>query len=176
MTLQSNYPGTSNAFSLSKKRIKTRPQIEIFEYVSTKYADLNFEIEKRLVKQDKEYFGDIVSSHKRLLIEFNGDYWHCNPEKYKSDFFHHVKNLHASEIWANDEKRLETIASLGYRIHVIWESEYKNGSWIEKLDRWLEENAKEDNIDAVRPSVNNYSSADVKLGELLENHGKDTTA
>jgi hypothetical protein len=39
----------------------------------------------------------------------------------------------------------------------------------------LEEYAKENNIDVIRPSVNNYSSADVKLGELLENRGEDTT-
>lgn len=105
-----------------------------------------------------------------------GDYWHCNPEKYESNFFHHVKKIHAHEIWSNDAKRLETIASLGYRILVIWESEYKNGSWVDKLDRWLEENAKENDINVVRPSVNNNSSADVKLGELLETRGIDTTA
>lgn len=73
------------------------------------------------------------------------------------------------------KKRLETIASFGYRILVIWESEYKNGSWTNKLVRWLEENAKEDNITVIRPSVNNHSSADVKLGELLESHGTNTT-
>jgi G:T-mismatch repair DNA endonuclease (very short patch repair protein) len=175
-TLQTNYPGTANAFSLSKRRTKTRPQIAIFKHVCTKYEDLNFEIEKRLTKQDKEYFGDVVSFRKKILIEFNGDYWHCNPEKYEPNFYHQVKKIRAHEIWANDAKRLETISSLGYRIHVIWESEYKNGSWIEKLDRWLEENAKENDIDAIRPSVNDHSSADVKLGELLENRGIDTTA
>jgi hypothetical protein len=81
----------------------------------------------------------------------------------------------AYDIWHNDAKRLETISSLGYKILVIWENEYKNGAWINKLEQWLEENAKENNTNAIRPSVNNYSSADVKLGELLENHGTNTT-
>lgn len=58
---------------------------------------------------------------------------------------------------------------------VIWESDHKDGTWTIKLDRWLEEYAKENSINVIRPSVNNHSSADVKLGELLENHGKDTT-
>jgi G:T-mismatch repair DNA endonuclease (very short patch repair protein) len=174
-TLQTNYPGTTNAFNLSKKRIKTRPQIAIFDYVNSKYSNFQFEIEKRITKQDKEYFGDIVSFHKKLLIEFNGDYWHCNPEKYSPDFYHHVKKIPASDIWYQDKKRLETITSFGYRIVVIWESEYKDGSWKDKLDRWLEENAKKDNINVIRPSVNNHSSADVKLGELLESHGTNTT-
>lgn len=175
LTLQKNYPDVSNPFILSKKRTKTRPQIAIFDYVKSNYKDFEFEIEKLLSKHPKEYFGDVVSLSKKILIEFNGDYWHCNPIKYKPDFFHHVKKLSAKEIWQLDEKRLETISAFGYKILVIWESEFKNGSWKEILDRWLEENAKENNINVIRPSVNNHSSADVKLGELLESHGNNTT-
>jgi len=93
-----------------------------------------------------------------------------------SPIFSIMSKMHAHEIWTNDAKRLETIASIGYRILVIRESEYKNGSWVDKLDRWLEENGKEKDIDTVRPSVNDHSSADVKLGELLETRGIDTTA
>ena len=174
-TLRSNYPNVTNAFSLAKRRTKTRPQIAIFDYVNNKYPSLNFEIEKRLNEGNKEFYGDIVSFSKKILIEFNGDYWHCNPDKYKSDFFHHIKKMCAYDIWHNDAKRLETISSLGYKILVIWENEYKNGAWINKLEQWLEENAKENNTNAIRPSVNNYSSADVKLGELLESHGNNTT-
>jgi hypothetical protein len=39
----------------------------------------------------------------------------------------------------------------------------------------VEKNAKENDINVVRSSVNNYSSADVKLGELLESRGTVTT-
>jgi G:T-mismatch repair DNA endonuclease (very short patch repair protein) len=174
-TLQSQHPGITNAFSLAKKRTKTKPQIELFEYVSKKYPSLKFEIEKRLNEGIKEFYGDIVSFTHKIVIEFNGDYWHCNPTKYDSNFFHHVKKVRACDIWHQDAKRLETISSFGYRILVIWESDHKDGTWTIKLDRWLEEYAKENNINVIRPSVNNYSSADVKLGELLENRGEDTT-
>ncbi len=47
-TLQKNHPGISNAFSLSKRRTKTRPQIEIFNFLVEKYPDFNFQIEKRI--------------------------------------------------------------------------------------------------------------------------------
>lgn len=174
-TLQSHYPGVTNAFSLAKKRTKTKPQIALFEYLSKKYLSHNFELEKRLNEGSKEFYGDIVSFTYKIVIEFNGDYWHCNPLKYDSNFFHHVKKMRACDIWHQDAKRLETISSFGYRILVIWENEYKDGTWTIKLDQWLEEYAKENNIDVIRPSVNNHSSADVKLGELLGNRGEDTT-
>lgn len=156
-TLQTHYPGILNAFSLAKKRTKTKPQIAIYDYVRNKYPYLNFEIEKRLNEGKKEFYGDIVSFDKKLLIEFNGDYWHCNPSKYDSNFFHQVKKLHASEIWRNDEKRLETLASFGYTILVIWESQLKDESWKEVLDQWIkrkEECEQENNINVVRSSVN----------------------
>lgn len=176
-TLRKNYPGISNAFILAKRRNKTRPQILLFETAKELRPDLCFEIEKNISRPgDKEIFGDVVSFCGRLVLELNGDYWHCNPDKYEKDFFHHVKKLTASQIWQQDKKREETIASYGYRLFTIWESELKSKNWKEKLNRWLEENAKEKDIATIRPSVNNYSSADVKLGELLESRGIVTTA
>lgn len=86
-----------------------------------------------------------------------------------------MKNKTAKEIWEEDSKRLDTIKSLGYKIVVIWETQYKKESWKDLLTQWVEENAKENDTNAIRSSVNNYSSADVKLGELLESHGTVTT-
>jgi len=174
-TLQKNYPGTLNAFSLAKKRTKTKPQIFIFNYLKNKFPNLSFMIEKRVVEGGKEYYADIVSFEKKLIVEFYGDYWHCHPKKYKEDFYHQKKKITAKEIWDLDAKRLETIASLGYKILIIWETNFKNGTWENFLENWVEDNAKENNINAFRSSVNNHSSADVKLGELLESRGTITT-
>lgn len=58
------------------------------------------------------------------MVEYNGDYWHCNPKKYTPDFFHHVKKLSATEIWKRDEERLNTLKSAGYSTVVIWENDY----------------------------------------------------
>lgn len=174
-TLEKNHPGIANAFSLAKRRTKTKPQISIFNYLCEKFPELNFQIEKRVHQGKKEFYADIVSFDKKLIIEFNGDYWHCKPELYVPNFQHHVKNKTAKEIWEEDSKRLDTIKSLGYKIVVIWETQYKKESWKDLLTQWVEENAKENDTNAIRSSVNNYSSADVKLGELLESHGTVTT-
>jgi very-short-patch-repair endonuclease len=149
-TLCKNYPGIKNAFSLSKKRTKTKGQIKIFEFVSKNYPEFNFQIEKRVCpSESKEFYADIISFDKKVVIEFNGDYWHCNPQKYDENFFHQVKKKKASEIWEQDKKRVEIIKSFGYNVLVIWESHFRLGDWREKILKWVEENEKENNLNAL---------------------------
>lgn len=105
LTLQRNHPGVSNAFMLASRRTKTKPQIRIFEAICERFPDLNFEIEKRVVAGSHELFADIVSLSERIVIEFNGDFWHCNPEKYEATYLHPKKNMTAQEIWSHDCKR-----------------------------------------------------------------------
>ena len=40
---------------------------------------------------DKKYYIDVFIPVKNIAIEYNGDYWHCNPEKYSSEYFHKKK-------------------------------------------------------------------------------------
>ncbi|MHA2010325.1 MAG: NUMOD3 domain-containing DNA-binding protein [Promethearchaeota archaeon] len=68
---------------------------------------------------------DIYLPKYNLLIEYNGDYWHCNPIKYKSDYFNHKKNKTASEIWEYDKNKLYLAEKEGYYCEVIWETDYK---------------------------------------------------
>ena len=42
---------------------------------------------KGTVSIDK-FICDIFIEEYNLIIEFYGDYWHCNPKRYKSDFLH----------------------------------------------------------------------------------------
>jgi G:T-mismatch repair DNA endonuclease (very short patch repair protein) len=131
---------------------------------------MQFEIENQIsVRCEKEIFADIVSMTHKIVVEFNGDYWHCNPSQYKADFFHTKKKCFASEVWSADEHRIQRITELGYKVIIVWESEYNRHGWQERLQESIRElDGKQDkDIDAFRSSVNNYSSADVKLGELL---------
>jgi hypothetical protein len=68
---------------------------------------------------------DIYIPKLNLIIEYFGDYWHCNPLKYDADYINVKKNLTAKEIWKYDESKLELIKSYGYNLEVIWESELK---------------------------------------------------
>lgn len=60
------------------------------------------------------------------LIEFNGDYWHCNPNKYASDYFNKSLNMAAVKKWEIDKLKKETAKLYGYDVLVVWEAEYKN--------------------------------------------------
>jgi hypothetical protein len=62
----------------------------------------------------------------RLLIEYNGDYWHCNPSKYSPDYFNQKKKKFAFEIWKYDEEKLDLAKKNLYNIVVVWESEHRN--------------------------------------------------
>lgn len=82
-----------------------------------------FEIlyEHRIYKFDGKY-NDIV-------IEFNGDYWHCNPLKYESTYFHPTKKIYAQEIWDFDKFKCEIVAKQ-YKKFIIWENELNESDKI----------------------------------------------
>lgn len=78
-------------------------------------------------KDHKKYTTfDFVLKDKKRVIEFNGNYWHCNPKYYKSDFFNKNKQMYAHEIWKYDKNKLLDIENRGYEVLIIWESDYKN--------------------------------------------------
>lgn len=64
--------------------------------------------------------------YENVYIEFNGDYWHCNPKKYESEYWHEVRKMTASEIWEYDNQKKQGIELLGSKLFVIWENDYKN--------------------------------------------------
>jgi hypothetical protein len=65
---------------------------------------------------------DFVCGKK--IIEFNGDYWHCNPSFYQSTFFNKSLKKFATEKWDYDRRKIELIEEAGYQTLVVWESEY----------------------------------------------------
>lgn len=71
------------------------------------------------------YFYDFVDTKLKKCIEFNGDYWHCNPKLYDSTHKTHY-GYTAEDIWKKDENKINHIKSLGYDVMVIWESDYLN--------------------------------------------------
>jgi len=60
------------------------------------------------------------------LIEYNGDYWHCNPLLYEPDYFHDLLDMTAKEKWDNDSKKISFAKDKGYKVLVVWERDYKN--------------------------------------------------
>jgi very-short-patch-repair endonuclease len=82
--------------------------------------DLNIAF-KTQVTVDK-YNVDFLVEDK-YIIEVYGDFWHCNPQKYKKDYFNRGKKKTAAEIWERDAYRKKTFESSGYKFLHLWETE-----------------------------------------------------
>ena len=66
-------------------------------------------------------FGD--KNHK-ILLEVNGDYWHCNPEIYK----HPITDTQKMKICRDVEKQKFALEH-GYKYFVIWEKQIRNNDF-----------------------------------------------
>lgn len=74
------------------------------------------------------YTYDFYLSKFNLIIEYQGDYWHANPNKYKSGtYINLIKKGQTivDDIWARDKLKKESAEQAGYKIKYIWESDYK---------------------------------------------------
>jgi len=75
--------------------------------------------------------------HKNCIIEFNGDYWHANPEIYIESAL--IRNSKAVDIWHRDMLKLKTATDSGFKVLTIWEQDFKRNKalTIEKVIQWM---------------------------------------
>jgi len=85
---------------------------------------------------------DIYISSLNLIIEYFGDYWHCNPKKYDENYFNQKKGKTAKQIWDYDKDKIDLIRNFGYNLEVIWESDLKhdNKKILEILNKYDSKN------------------------------------
>ncbi len=122
-TLLKKY-GVSNAYMLAKHHTLSKPQKEISEEI-IKNTNYTVFTDFALEKQDKKYKIDILVQEKKIAIEFNGTYWHCDPRFYKEEYVNKKKNLTAKQIWFYDENRKQFLKNNGYKVLTIWEYDFK---------------------------------------------------
>jgi len=75
------------------------------------------------INSKKQYVYDIAVANK--IIEYNGDFWHCNPKIYSPEYVNPRTKLRASEKWKLDREKIQFAEAQGYDVLVIWENEYK---------------------------------------------------
>lgn len=70
--------------------------------------------------------GRVVADIKvgNKIVEYNGDYWHANPNLYDASYHNKSVNMTASEIWERDGRRHSIMETNGYSIMVVWEHDY----------------------------------------------------
>lgn len=76
------------------------------------------------------YYPDYVNKDTKHIIEIYGDYWHCNPNLFSSDYYHSQLKMTAKEKWIKDAERIAELEKFGYTVTIIWESEIKSRGLI----------------------------------------------
>jgi len=105
-----------------KSVITSKKENEIIKYIKDLgYSSLHsYRVDTKIC--------DVYVPALNLIIEYFGDYWHCNPEKYDRNYFNEKKQKYAWELWEYDRNKLELIKSYGYNLEVIWEKDLKNSN------------------------------------------------
>jgi very-short-patch-repair endonuclease len=73
------------------------------------------------------YLIDFYIDDIKFAIEYNGDYWHANPEKFKdTDYISILKHkIFAKDIWKRDGLKYSYLKTNDINYKIIWESDYK---------------------------------------------------
>lgn len=74
----------------------------------------------------KKYLVDLIDVDRKIIVEVNGDVWHCNPKFYKPEDVIISKKT-AKQVWEKDSIRKNFLQSLGYRVYEIWEDDILKG-------------------------------------------------
>lgn len=115
---------------LSKQHKTLKPISKAEDEIYQTLINEGLNVSKQFIINGKPF--DILLIDKNILIEYNGDYWHCNPNKYDGEYYHKKKGKLAKEIWEYDKNKIDSATKLGYKVITIWESDYLNDKNIIK--------------------------------------------
>jgi hypothetical protein len=65
---------------------------------------------------------DFVITNIKYCLEYNGHYYHADPNIYEASYLNKKMNMTAQEIWDKDKEKHDYIKSKGYILNVVWEN------------------------------------------------------
>ena len=120
---------TETEFSLSSKKEK-----EFIEYC---IKPLGIDYDTQYYLKDIHHYCDVYIPSKNMIIEFQGDYWHGNPNKYSNDELSEYQRKKVNK----DKELREYCSENGINLIEIWESDYDKDS--NKIKVIIEEQIKQ---------------------------------
>ena len=108
--------------SFIEGKLKTTPISNAEKEIKKTLEKMGFLIEAQFLIGKLKY--DLLLKQHNVIIEYNGDYWHCNPIKYKDNYLNKKKNKFAYELWEYDKQKKELAEKNGYKLFTIWETDY----------------------------------------------------
>jgi len=110
-------------FGSQNKKFVSKIQNRVFKELKNHCAVLADNKSIHIPNKKKFYNCDIVFKEKMKIIEIFGDYWHCNPKTYKSDYYNGSIGKTAKEIWEYDEQKIINLESKGWQVLILWEKD-----------------------------------------------------
>lgn len=111
----------------------SEPSQQLFELIDNKLGDIAKNSLWAKKSHEFETFITNINGVKKIIrvdyylngkiIEFNGDYWHANPDFYLDDEIV-CKNMKATEIHKRDQHRYNELEKLGFKVKVVWENDF----------------------------------------------------
>ena len=104
---------------------------EFIDLLLEEIKEYNFDIlygkKEKFIKDrnNRAFKYDFTIKDLKLIFEFNGDYWHCNPNIWKPEDINLAKKMSASEIWKYDEDKKAIAIQHGYELITIWEKDFR---------------------------------------------------
>ena len=94
---------------------------EVYNYLKNIFKD----IESQFILRNEDGCRIFDMKIGKKLVEYNGDYYHCNPKIYSSNFINKRLNKTSREVWEKDKKKIQLANKFGYELFTIWEKDYK---------------------------------------------------
>ena len=90
-------------------------------------------------KNKQFYLYDMALGNK--IIEYNGDFWHANPEVVDDDFVNPLSKQTKQQIHDRDNHKRIIAENAGYQVMVVWETDYHSDKEevIKKCIQFLKE-------------------------------------
>ena len=68
---------------------------------------------------------DFRINNSKIIMEINGDYWHCNPKFYSPNTKVNFGNtqMKAKDKWLIDKHKKSVAQGYGYKVKYLWENE-----------------------------------------------------
>jgi hypothetical protein len=121
------------------------------EFISSLNETLPSDMVGEAYFMDREYFIPFRDSnsdfhiyfvdykYKNKIIEFYGDIWHGNPDKYSPEEVNPITKIKYKYILEKDIIRINNIKSMGFEVFIIWEAEYRKDKTycINKAKRFI---------------------------------------
>ena len=101
---------------------------------------MNVPIEFRqltIYANNKKYNTDALDINTNTVYEYNGDYWHGNPDVFDPNKINRNNKKTFGQLYQDTINRENELRALGYNLVVIWENDWKKIEKSLKLDNFI---------------------------------------